>query len=644
MFLEFYKLREQPFSDTPDPRFVFPSRTHSEALASLFYGIETGRGFLAFIAEPGMGKTTLLFRLLERLRGSARTVFLCQTQCNSRELLEYLLADLGIDSQAKGLVWMHEQLKEVLLGEAKIGRHFVVFIDEAQILTDSTLEAVRLLSNFETPRAKLMQIVLVGQPQLQEKLAQPALAQLRQRISIVSRLEPFTHEESSAYIDHRLQIAGYKGGRLFTPEARAMIAAWSGGVPRKINNLCFNALTLGYALGRAEIDLPVVQEAANDFEMTPFISAQHGTAQIRKPTTVRTSTNESMKESAKEPVKEPLFVPALAPIDSLQDAQKSASTGAQKAPSTEQTVVANVDQTVPPQFVAPVLASERKWKLESAPDLFEVPFARGTEASSSPTSRRIMLVAAAVFAFFVFGVAGVFSLNHSSAQSPAIPLSKVASPVSSASTVVAAPDVSGDTSPTELHASATDATPRVTAEPTSAADAGAVDLQPTSPAPELRKPVWARKIWTIPPYVATPSSETFGRDVPPAVASLPSNAPSNAIQRIVPSSSNVPVSPLNSQQASPIRAGDRIGEPQVVFRVSPSYPAPAKLMGIEGNVVIDAVIDRAGNVSSTKVVSGPVALRSAASDAVQRWKYMPTFLDGKSVPVETLATVEFHLH
>ena len=166
MFLDFYNLREQPFSDTPDPRYAYFSRTHREALASLFYGIETGRGFLALIAEPGMGKTTLLFQLLEHLRSSVRTAFLFQTQCDSRELLRYLLADLGIDAREKDLAWMHEQLKEVLVGEASAGKRLVVFIDEAQNLEDPVLETVRLLSDFETPHAKLMQIVLAGQTEL----------------------------------------------------------------------------------------------------------------------------------------------------------------------------------------------------------------------------------------------------------------------------------------------------------------------------------------------------------------------------------------------------------------------------------------------------------------------------------------------
>lgn len=275
MFLDFYNLREQPFGDTPDPRFAYFSATHREALASLFYGIETGRGFLTLTARPGMGKTTLLFYLLERLQDSARTAFLFQTQCRSRELLRYLLTDLGLDTEGKGLARMHEELKRVLIAAAKSDKRFVVFIDEAQNLTESVLESVRLLSDFETPGSKLIQIVLAGQPQLADKLARPGLVQLRQRISIRSQLSPFTLGETAAYISHRLRVAGYEGNRLFTPAACARIFVWSEGIPRSVNNVCFNALTLGCALGRKEIDSSLVKETIDDLESTTPRSQQY---------------------------------------------------------------------------------------------------------------------------------------------------------------------------------------------------------------------------------------------------------------------------------------------------------------------------------------------------------------------------------
>ncbi len=267
MFLDFYKLRESPFGATPDPRHLYLSRTHREALASLLYGIKTQRGFLALIAKPGMGKTTLLFRLLEQVRRSARTVFLFQTQCNSRELLRYLLTELGVDPHEDDVVRMHEQLTGTLVRELRAGRRVVLVIDEAQNLEAPVLETVRLLSDFETPQTKFMQIVLAGQPQLADTLAQPSLTQLHQRIAILSRLVPLPPSEIAEYIHHRLRVAGYNGGRLFEPAALEMIQARSRGIPRNINNICFNALSLGYAEGRKTIDSKIVLEVLDDLDL-----------------------------------------------------------------------------------------------------------------------------------------------------------------------------------------------------------------------------------------------------------------------------------------------------------------------------------------------------------------------------------------
>ena len=150
MFLDFYQMREQPFGVTPDPRFLYLGKSHREALASLFYGIESDRGFVALIAQPGLGKTTLTFQLLEKLQRAARTVFLFQTQCNSRELVHYLLNDLGVDATGMDIVSMNNKLNVILSREMLAGRRFVLAIDEAQNLDPEVLETIRLLSNFET--------------------------------------------------------------------------------------------------------------------------------------------------------------------------------------------------------------------------------------------------------------------------------------------------------------------------------------------------------------------------------------------------------------------------------------------------------------------------------------------------------------
>lgn len=267
MFLDFYRLREQPFGVTPDPRFLYFSPGHREALASLFYGIETGRGFLSLVAEPGMGKTTLLFQLLKRWKGYVHSAFLFQTQCDSRELIRYLMEDLGLDSQDRDIVRMHADLNDFLFRETKAGKRVVLFIDESQNLTDSVLETVRLLSDFEAPDRKLLQIVLAGQPDLEQRFTKPGLTQLGQRVAVRARLEPLPRAEVIRYMNHRLRVAGYQGTELFTPEAAVAIAERSRGIPRVINHLCFNALSLGCAMRSRQIGPEIVREAAADLPL-----------------------------------------------------------------------------------------------------------------------------------------------------------------------------------------------------------------------------------------------------------------------------------------------------------------------------------------------------------------------------------------
>jgi len=267
LFVDYYGLREQPFGVTPDPKFLYLGEGHREALAALFYEIESGRGFSALAAEPGMGKTSLLMRLLESMQESARTAFLFQTDGGSREFLHALLHDLGIAPRGMDLAATHEALNETLLAELNAGRRVIVVIDEAQNLSEKTLESVRLLSNFETPEAKLMHIVLAGQPKLSEKLAKPSLTQLRQRVSNVIQLKPFRSDETSEYIKHRLRTAGLKGQIPFSSDALLLVAHSSKGIPRNINNICFQALSLGFATQSQAIGTDVIREVLADLEI-----------------------------------------------------------------------------------------------------------------------------------------------------------------------------------------------------------------------------------------------------------------------------------------------------------------------------------------------------------------------------------------
>ena len=262
--LAFFGLREQPYGVTPDPRFLYTTASHREALASLIYAIETKRGFSALVAQPGMGKTTLLFHVLDKIKSTARTAFLFRPDGNSRDLLQSLLLDLGLEASPKDVPQMHELLNSVLLEDLHAGRHFVWVIDEAQDLDNEVLESVRLFSNFETPVSKLMHIVLAGQPGLAEKLASPELLQLRQRVSVLSHLEPLSTRETSDYIQHRARRAGCRNPNLFAPESRTLVAQASLGIPRNINNICFSCLSMAFAEGHREIDPGIVREVLED--------------------------------------------------------------------------------------------------------------------------------------------------------------------------------------------------------------------------------------------------------------------------------------------------------------------------------------------------------------------------------------------
>jgi general secretion pathway protein A len=271
-----YKLSMQPFGVTPDPTFLYLGATHREAMASLLHGIRAQTGFTALIAAPGMGKTTLLFNLLHILKGTAQTAFLFQTLCRPGGFLNALLADLGIVDNGKNIGRMHARLNEYLLQESHKGRQVVAVIDEAQNLNEQVLEVVRMLSNFETSSRKLLHVVLAGQPQLAEKLNLDSLTQLRQRISIVARLAPLNAQETREYIEHRLRVAGYSSNKpLFTDQAYAVIAEQSQGIPRNINTLCFNAMSLGCALKRQIADDSILQEIISDLDLrTIAASAQ----------------------------------------------------------------------------------------------------------------------------------------------------------------------------------------------------------------------------------------------------------------------------------------------------------------------------------------------------------------------------------
>jgi general secretion pathway protein A len=266
MYLQFYGLREAPFSPTPDPKFLFQSSRHREALAQLLYGVRERKGFIVLTGEIGTGKTTLLRTLLERLDRDTHVAYVHNSALGIEGLLEYILQDWGVKSEATSHAQRLFELNEFLIEQHRQRLSPVLVIDEAQNLTVPTLEAVRLLSNFETASSKLMQILLVGQPELRDKLNTPELRQLKQRIGLRCHIGPLSPEETRLYVRHRLRIAGAADAAIFSDAAIQRIAEYSHGTPRVINIVCDHCLLSGFADSKRRIDTNAVDEAIEYLE------------------------------------------------------------------------------------------------------------------------------------------------------------------------------------------------------------------------------------------------------------------------------------------------------------------------------------------------------------------------------------------
>ncbi|MEL7060131.1 MAG: AAA family ATPase [Acidobacteriota bacterium] len=266
MVEDFYGFHESPFNITPDPRFLFFSHRHREAYDHLFYGVTQRKGFVQITGEVGAGKTTLCRAFLEQLGDSWSSALVLNPVMTPIQLLRTILRELGLEARGNDRVRLLETLNRFLLDELAAGRDVVLLIDEAQDLDDGLLEQVRLLSNLETDQRKLLQIVLLGQPELRAKLDRHALRQLRQRITVRYHLGPLTRHETMYYIQHRLAVAGSNGRPSFTSWAVRAVHGYAGGVPRLINAVCDKTLLAGYVEGTDRLGRRQVRRAVRELE------------------------------------------------------------------------------------------------------------------------------------------------------------------------------------------------------------------------------------------------------------------------------------------------------------------------------------------------------------------------------------------
>lgn len=249
MYLEFFGLREMPFNITPDPRFLFLADSHRDAMESVVYGILERKGFIQLVGEVGCGKTTICRAALRRVADQTQTALILNPTISATELIRAILTDLGCIPRKNQRLALIEQLNEFLLERAGRGINVAVIIDEAQTLSPALMEHVRLLSNLETDQHKLMQIVLVGQPELDRRLAEPRLRQLRQRMMIRAELRPLDPADTSRYIAHRLGVAGGGPDVRFDDVASLTVHQRSAGIPRLINKICDRSMLAAFARG-----------------------------------------------------------------------------------------------------------------------------------------------------------------------------------------------------------------------------------------------------------------------------------------------------------------------------------------------------------------------------------------------------------
>lgn len=266
MYREYYGLKDAPFDITPNPRFMFYSAKHREAFNHLLYGIRERKGFVQLTGEVGAGKTTLCRALLEQLDDRYSTALILNPVMSADDLLKAIAMEFGLPVNGLDRVDILAVFNQFLLHQVEYGKETVLIIDEAQDLTEESLEQVRLLSNLETDNGKLLQILLMGQPELRDRLNSPRLRQLRQRITVRYHLSPLRRDEVEAYVHHRLQVSGANGHPRFTKLALWRVYRYSRGIPRLVNAVCDKALLAGYVAQKEDVSYSLVGRAMRELE------------------------------------------------------------------------------------------------------------------------------------------------------------------------------------------------------------------------------------------------------------------------------------------------------------------------------------------------------------------------------------------
>lgn len=625
-FLRHFGFRESPFGVTPDPEFLFWSQMHNAALQALIDSIESNLGFSVLLGKPGTGKTSLLFHLLAQYRESARTAFIFQTQCRPHDLIRHIASELDLPTVGRDEVSLHQKLNGMLLKEARAGRKVLIVIDEAQNLQSASLEAIRLLSDFETGFSKLLHVVLSGSPRLGEMLLSSELSQLAQRISTISRLEPLAGEEVKKYVKFRLAVVATRANDgLFSADSLAEIASQSGGVPRIINSICYRALILAYTQDKLSVTRELVQEAGRDLDFSEpsnrdaksavqFTSAPDTPLANRVPVAV---LHEHVAGDTRESPREPIAQPQIF-------AQK------ERAPDLE---AKGLPQTthLPPRVKTPGVS----WKGHpvALPKTDRGPQTRLhaiKQFKSGDWYRHRSTGLIALLALLAF--VSWLGWNDLRAKSSV--------------------NVEGTSrsQPESLRSQVQPATPGVNngVPQNSVQQPNAFGAAPSAdPNTRQSPPIQVQSMIDVRPNLLLPSkihSQALTAAEAPLAPAIVDITPKDADTLAVPVGAYAPAVP-RLEASKPVGGSSPKTNfsPKAIKVIQPEYPPKARLWHIEGEVLVELTIDRNGNVQKVRSLSGNAILVQAAEDAVRQWKYSPATDDQAPVPTVTRVRVNFKL-
>ena len=664
MYNNYFGFRERPFSVSPDPRYLYQTQNTQEALASLIYGIESRKGFILLTGEVGTGKTTLLNGLLDWLKEKEiPSAFIFNSQLSIRQLFDFIMADFGIPCESRQKSHMLMALNQWVLERYRSGKTTVLVVDESQNLPLQVLEEIRLLSNLETSNEKLIQIVLSGQPEFEEKLKLPELRQLRQRIVLHCRTTPLSCEETRAYIAERLRIAGSTGEPIFSDEAIVAVHRHSRGIPRVVNLLCEHALINAFADQQRPVLAPSVEGIAREFKLNEiariaspaptqgdpvFSSAPEG--DYRPPEHLADSETPAVVAAAQAAAVAPSLAPKLAVA---ARAAESPSSAARPSPHRETMVV-----LPPPNSEARVNRAESRPSSGSLPGV--IPGRNPTRSTFTPTlegvgvsrnmredssgSKRLVLTATAAVVLVGLSVGGFLLHQQTQAQATvahqAVPSPDVVPTPTSAllqkepitSVPVGLSVATSSTSSRPREVSAVSLRRSMEQLATDARPAQAPTRRAILEIGNLRAPT-------------SKSSAMMSSSEPPPVLSAQANSfadPEISAGLLVGASSGNPPQPPPEEPRTLV--GGQLQAPKLVSSLPPSYPPTARAQRVQGVVVVNILVETTGKVAEMAVVSGHPLLQGAALAALRNWIYEPARLNGQPVAVHEKVSLRFALN